>query len=81
MPGWLIGWVISLLVKFGLAWLVKKLPWIPAEVIELLKELLTKKQDPALSVEEKRVAEKETRRRIRRVCIGVGCSPDLKGEE
>ncbi len=81
MPGWLIGWVISLLVKFGLAWLVKKLPWLPPEVIELLRELLSIKQDPNKSDQEKRMAERETRRRIRRVCNGVGCAPDLKGDE
>jgi hypothetical protein len=79
MPGWILSLIISFALRLGLAWLIKRFPNLPPEILDLLEDLISKKQDPRLSTEEKKQAEAETRKKIKEVCTGVGCPSDTKG--
>lgn len=56
MPAWLIQLIITLAVKFGLPWILKKFPGIPPEVMKVIEELLgnlaTHKEEKAKLVAE-----------------------------
>lgn len=49
MPAWIINLLVTLAIKLGLPWVIKKLPWIPAEVINIIEELLGDLKSPEKS--------------------------------
>jgi hypothetical protein len=76
MGGWLISLIISFALRFGLAWLVKRFPWLPPGVVEILEELLTNLKMKKM---EKKQAVREAKAKIKKVCTGTACPTELKG--
>ncbi len=77
MPAWLIGWIISIAVKLGLAWLVKRFPNLPPGIVVIIEDLLNNLKNPEV---DKKEAKKAARQAIKEHCSGVGCPPEIKGE-
>lgn len=40
MPAWIIQLIVSLAVRLGLPWVLKRFPFIPAEVQKIIEELV-----------------------------------------
>jgi hypothetical protein len=78
MPSFLIGIIVNLAIRFGMAALVKRFPGIPPEVIAVIEQLLKILSTPGLSREQKKEAEKKAKKRVKDVCNGVACETDLK---
>lgn len=74
MPTWLILLLIKLAIKFGSAWLLKKFPWLPKEVQDIIEWLLEQLKKPNVS---NSVAKKKAIHNIK-ACYGIGCPIDLK---
>ena len=49
MPAWLIQLLISLAIKIGLPALIKYIPQIPSEVVQIIEELLNNLKKPDVS--------------------------------
>jgi len=77
MPAWLIQLLVSLAIKFGIPWLVTKLPWIPTEVVSIINELLENLKDPKVSDSAaKKMAKAQIRAAVNKD-VSVGRGPDL----
>jgi hypothetical protein len=81
MPAWLLNLLIKLAIDFGLPFLLKKFPWIPGEVKQIIEELLAQiKEANGQKAEVRRVkveAKREAKRKIREFAT-VGYATDLK---
>lgn len=77
MPAWLISFLISLAVKFGVPFLLSKMPWIPDEVKKIIEDLIGKL---AGHKAERTDLVQQAKKDIQKACEGVACKPDLKGE-
>ena len=72
MPSWLITFFLKLAITWGLPALAKAIPWLPAEVLEIIRSIIEgigKSDTPVDMVREvkKKVSE----------CRGISCGPDL----
>jgi hypothetical protein len=76
MPAWLISLLVSLAVKLGVPWLLRRFPGLPAWLVEILEELLGKLKD---AKQDKHDAVREAKEKIHQQCNGqVGCPADTK---
>lgn len=71
MPVWLIQILITLAIKFGLPWILKKFPSIPPEVIKIIEELIQKLEGHK---EEQKALVAEAKKKALQVCTGPDCS-------
>lgn len=78
MPVFLLNIIISLAIKFGLAFLFRRFPGIPQEIRDLLSEFLDKLK-LAKSAEEKNALKAEVKAKVKKHCEGTGCPMDVKG--
>lgn len=72
MPAWLIKALVDIAISIGVPALIKYLPWIPKEVVQIIEKLveaLKGSNDPS----ERRELKKNARE-----CVGVACKPNLK---
>lgn len=78
MPSWLIP-VLKVAISIGspyLLELIKKLiAKLPAEVVEIINDLINGIKSPTIDT---RQARAEAKARFKRHCDGVGCSPETK---
>lgn len=74
MPGWLIMILVNLALKFGVPWLLKKFPWLPPNIAEIIEDLVGKVKGAKAT---KKEAYKEAKRKIRE-CQGTACAPQVK---
>ena len=81
MPAWLLNMLISLAFKIGMPLLLKKLPWLPKEIVPILEGAVGEAAT-ASSKEEKKQVVREAKKRVRaarsRREPTVGAAPDLK---
>lgn len=75
MPSWLIQLLVGLAIKVGIPYLVKLLPGIPPEVIQVIEELIKQLQG---ANQTKQAAKQDAHQRIRKVITGQ--APDLVKE-
>lgn len=73
MPSWFWTFLIDLAVKLGLPWLMAKFPWLPKELKDIIEELL--KNIGQLN-DQKVLAVRTAKRKIRAHCSGVACVTD-----
>jgi hypothetical protein len=78
MPAWLISLLVSLAVKVGVPILIKKLPWIPKEVVDIITKLI-EDLEKAPTPESKKEAKALALKQVRAHCSGVACPTDTKG--
>lgn len=76
MPAWLISFLISIAIKFGMPWVLKKFPWVPMEVVTLIEELLEKLK---IHKQEKVELIRTTKEKAKEICIGAACPAETKG--
>lgn len=74
MPTWLINALVGIAIKIGVPWLVKKFPWIPKEIVDIINELVEQLKNPNVS---NSVAKKTAMRQVKEFCT-TGCSPQIK---
>lgn len=79
MPPFLLNIIISFAIKFGLAWLVKRFPGIPQEVIDIIEKLLGGLKS-AESPDEKAMLKRQAMRDVKAHCDGVACESGVKNE-
>lgn len=70
MPAWIINIIITLAVRFGLPWLLKLLPWLPAEAERVIEELL---ENLKIHRAEKKEVVSAAKEKIKTVCKGDQC--------
>ncbi len=70
MPAWIIQLIVTLAVRLGLPWVLKKFPGIPAEVQKVIEELL---ENLTQHKSEKKVLVSEAKKKIS-ACYGDTCS-------
>lgn len=70
MPIWLIQLIVTLAVKFGVPFILKRFPSIPAEVIKIIEELIAKLTDQKA---EKQVLIAEAKQKVKAICEGPHC--------
>lgn len=75
MPAWLISLLLSLALKLGLPWLLQKFPWIPAEIAQIIQDLIDKIN--GLKAEKKELV-LNAHKEIKRACEGPLCPTDTK---
>ena len=73
MPTFILNWIISLAIKFGMAWLLKKFPWLPDYVVKAIEDLLEELKSAKNC---KKVAKKKAIAKIKSRG-GIGTPPDL----
>lgn len=81
MPAWLLSFIISMALKFGVAWLMKQFPNLQTRfpiLWAILSELIQKVESGELTRQE---AEKQAHDRIKKECFGVGCPVDTVGDK
>lgn len=71
MPFW-VSILVTLALKFGLPWLLKRFPWIPVEVREIVEDAVKKVNELKRAKEE---AIQGARERAKE-CYGTGCPPN-----
>lgn len=49
MPQWLIAFLLNIAIKIGVPALIKYLPWIPKEVVDIINMLLDELKKPEVS--------------------------------
>jgi hypothetical protein len=79
IPAWILNLVISMVVKFGLPyvldWLKKRFPWIDlGQVGTVLADHVTELKTVKAN---KQAIHEKTKQRLRE-CSGVACPPELK---
>lgn len=74
MPGWLINIIVTLAVKVGLPWVIKKFPGIPQEIIAIIAQLINDLSNPEKS---NSISKKVALNRVSELCT-VGCENKLK---
>lgn len=77
MPIWLWKLIFSIALKLGVPFLLKRFPWVPKEVLQILEELMS---DLKLSKATKRTAYSRAKTKMRECSGGSGtaCGEDLK---
>lgn len=75
MPGWLISLLISLVLKLGVPWLLRRFPGLPPGIREILEKLI---EDLRQAKADKQELVKKAKQDIKDKCSGVGCPTDLK---
>lgn len=78
MPIFLINILISLAIKFGLAFFFKRFPGIPEEIKQIIKDLLESLK-LAKTKAERAQLKAEAKQKVKKVCEGIACPADLKG--
>jgi len=74
MPGWLINIIVTIAVKVGLPWVIKKFPGIPQEILAVIVQLIEDLNNPGKS---NSVSRKVALSRVSKLCT-VGCENKLK---
>ncbi len=74
MPGWLINIIVTIAVKVGLPWVIKKFPGIPQEILAVIVQLIEDLNNPGKS---NSVSRKVALSRVSELCT-VGCDNKLK---
>lgn len=80
MPAWLLSFIISMALKLGIAWLMRRFPNLQQRfpiLWAILSELIKKVESGEMSRQE---AEIEAHKRIKKECFGVACSTPTVGE-
>ena len=62
MPTWLINLFVTIAIKIGVPWLIKKFPWIPSNVVDVINELIDELKKPEVS---NSVAKKQAIRKVK----------------
>lgn len=75
MPAWIITLLVSMAIKLGLPYLIKKLPWLPADVWGIIEEILKHIQ----GAEDKAAAVEKIGAAVRG-CTGTGCPANTVSE-
>lgn len=81
MAPWLLSFIISMALKFGLAWVLKRFPDLQTKfpvLWAILEELVSKVKEAKGMHED---AKREAHLRIQKECFGVACPPYLSKEE
>lgn len=74
MPGWLINIIVTIAVKVGLPWVIKKFPGIPQEILAVIVQLIEDLNNPGKS---NSISKKVALNRVSKLCT-VGCENKLK---
>lgn len=78
MPPFLINLLITLAIRFGLPFILRKFPGLPAGVKEMLEEFL---ESLKVNRRDRRAAEERLKTRLKTECFGVECEIPLKGDK
>lgn len=69
MPAWLIQIIVTLAIKFGIPFILKRFPGIPPEVIKIIEDLISKLTQHS---EQKSIIVGQAKADLRK-CIGDSC--------
>lgn len=74
MPAWLIQILVGIALRFGIPYLLKKFPWLPQNLKEIIEQLIAEITEGKQKI---KTAKTSAKRKLEE-CFGVGCSTSLK---
>jgi len=74
IPPAIIEFLVKLAITFGIPMIVKYIPGLPKEVLDIVEALIN-------ALKEAPKAQRKTLKRDAKECVGVACKINLKGEK